>query len=405
MTVDSVQRAFDRVLPAIKTQPTPPAAQPPVAPPVEPVKQQQQKPVPEPPTPPVSPEPKHDEVDVPSFLEQALRGEEPTPPAAAPTEDEWPEELPSFKNSDEAKARYKKWREAHKGLRDELKALKERPSVIDPTTKQRMEFLETQNKQMSEVLTRLGVEQSAEFQQKIMAPLHASWNEAARIVRDGGGDPQALARAMTLTGRAQFEALDEVFDAIPESAKSEANEALRVYRRYEEARRQAVANAPQALEGIRKRETEREMATIQKQRDDMKNIFDNAVKRLRDDAKLEVLLRTDKPEGDWWNSQGDAIVKQARELYLENTDMNRVAMACLLAPAADTYRKLWLNSQKKIGQLQKVINDRIGNEPNLSESGGSQRIATPDQQLADDLKRPFSEVFLREFHRQQAQGR
>lgn len=344
---------------------------------------------------------------MPSFLEQALRGEEPVPssPPAAPPEEEWPEELPTFKNSEEAKGRYKKWREAHKNLREELKTLRERPAEVDPQSRQRMEYLESQNKQMSEVLTRLGVEQSAEFQQNILAPLHASWNEAARIVKDSGGDPHALARAMSLNGRAQFEALDEIFEAIPESAAAEANEALRTYRRYEDARRQYVANAPQTLEGIRKRETEREMQSIQKQREDMKGIFENAVKRLREDAKLEVLLRTDRPEGDWWNTQGDNIVKQARDLYLENTDMNRVAMACLLAPAADTYRKLWINSQKKIGQLQKVINERIGNEPTLTESGGHHRIVPPDQQLADDLKRPFNEVFLREFHRQQGLGR
>jgi hypothetical protein len=69
------------------------------------------------------------------------------------------------------------------------------------------------------------------------------------------------------------------------------------------------------------------------------------------------------------------------------------------------YRKLWINSQKKIGELNKVINERLDNEPNLSESGGSQRIPGSEQQLKEDLQKPFHEIFLREFHRAQAQAR
>jgi hypothetical protein len=111
------------------------------------------------------------------------------------------------------------------------------------------------------------------------------------------------------------------------------------------------------------------------------------------------------PEGSWWNEQAEKIEAQARDLYLENTDMNKVAVACLLAPAAEVYRKLWMNSQKKIGQLQKAFNERLGNEPNLSESSGSQRIPSSDAQLKDDLQRPFHEIFLREFHRSQAGNR
>lgn len=395
--IESVQKIFDRVLPEkgkpITTIPKAEEGQPePATPPLE-------APPPEKPPEPKKPE----ETDVPSFLEQALRGES-AAPAAPPAEDEWPEELPTFKSSDEAKARYKKWREAHKNLREELKSVREKPAD-DPAARQQLEALQTQNRAMQEALSRVGVEQSIEFQQNIMRPLHASWQEAARIVQQNGADPQALAKAMSLNGRAQFEALDEILTDMPESARLQVNDALRVYRGYESARQKAIANAPQELEGIRRREAERQLNEVQKQRADMRGIFDHAVKTLRDNAKLEVLLRTDMPEGTWWNEQGDNIIKQAQELYLENTDMNRVAMACLLAPAADAYRKLWLNSQKKIGQLQKVISERLNGEPDLSESGGSGRIPPSDQQLKDDLKRPFHEIFLREFHKSQGANR
>lgn len=399
--MDQLQKAFDQVLPAIKTEPSKKATIPPVA--TEPVKPT------EVPSEPVKPaeEPKKEEPkkpaeeshDVPSFLEEALRGE-PSQAPKEPVTEEWPEELPDFKNSEEAKGRYKKWRDAYSGLKKELLALQQKPS---PTADQiaRMEVLETQNRQMQEVLTRLGVEQSAEFQNNIIRPLTQAWNEAARIVKDAGGDPHSLARAMSLSGKAQFEALDELFEHMPESAKIEAHDALRVYRRYEEARRVAVANAPEAMKGIQKRESERQVQELNKQREEMKGMFDRVVARMKDD-KLELLLKTDKDEGKWWNDQADRVVEQGRNLFLENTDMEKVAVACLLAPAADAYRKLWLNSQKKIGQLQKIINDKIGNEPNLSESSGSQTIPTGDQQFKDDLSKPFVDVFLREFHKSRA---
>jgi hypothetical protein len=248
------------------------------------------------------------------------------------------------------------------------------------------------------------VEQSAEFQNNVIRPMHQAWNEAARTVQAAGGDPNELAKAMALNGKAQFEALDSILSEMPESAKSEVNDALRAYRRYDDVRKATLANAPMAMEGIRRRETERQYAEINRQKEEMRNIFENALGRLKED-KLEVFLKTELPEGKWWNEQGENIINQSRELYLENTDLNRVAMACLLAPAAAAYRKLWMNSQKQIGKLQKIIKDRIGSEPVITESGGPGSALLPDQQMKEDLKRPFTEVFLREFHKSQARSR
>lgn len=132
-------------------------------------------------------------------------------------------------------------------------------------------------------------------------------------------------------------------------------------------------------------------------------MFDRALLRLRDEAKVEVFQKTNDPDGKWWNDQAQQLEEQGRNLFLENTDLDRVALACLLAPAADTYRKLFLTAQKKVSDLQKIINDRFGGEPNLSESAGSS--FTPESAMNDDLKKPFADVFLREFHRAQHRSR
>ena len=127
---------------------------------------------------------------------------------------------------------------------------------------------------MAEVLSRVGVEHSADFQNQIIRPLTGAWNEAVRIVHEAGGDPNQLAQVMSLQGKAQFEGLDELFSEMPESAKMEAHEALRTYKRYEEARQRAVANAPRTMEAIREKEVQREYQNVQQQRAQMASMFD-----------------------------------------------------------------------------------------------------------------------------------
>ena len=395
--LEQVQRAFDRVLPEIKTRPSQPKEAPtePVTPPETPVT----------PTPEIKPPPS-EEHKIPSFLEDALKlGDDQEKQKAetrnAPEPDEeFPEDLPV----EQKQSRIKGLRDAYKTLKEEVKKLKETPNR-DPAEQQRLAWLENQNKQMAEALSRVGVEHSQEFQQNIIRPLTGAWNEAAKIVRDSGGDPQELAKAMSLNGRAQFEALDNLFEGMPESARAEAHDALRTYRRYEEARRTAVANAPKTLEALQARETERQYKELTRQRQDMSGMFDRALTRLRDEAKVEVFRTTDDPSGKWWNDQQETLIKQGRDLFLENTDMDKVALACLLAPAADAYRKLFIKSQQQLGKLQKMFKERIGNEPNLSESSGNAGSFTPESQLKEDLKKPFTDVFLREFHKSRSQGR
>lgn len=402
--LEQMQAVFDRVLPEIRGTPTvksPPEQKPEKAPekPVAP-SAEAAEPESKPPEKPAQ-KPAEESHEIPSFLEQALKGE--PSQEATPAEDEWPEELPDFKNSAEAKERYKKWRAAYGGVKDELKSLREKPT-LDANQLARLESLEGENQRMRNMLTHVGVQQSEEFQNNVLRPLTVAWNEAARIVKDAGGNPNNLAKAMTLSGKAQFEALDDLFREMPESAKAEAHDALRTYRRYEETRKAILANAPAALEGIRKREGERQMAELNRQRADMGNIFDQAVASLTN-GKVEVFLTADSADGKWWNEQRENIVKQGRELFLENTDMGRVAMACLLASSADAYRKLWLRSQKKIAEQNEIIKSRIDSEPDLSEHGGPGNIIPAEQQLEADLKLPFEKVFLREFHKAQGQNR
>lgn len=401
--IEAVQAAFDRVMPEIKTAATPKKSAPPEpAKPVEPPKPAEQPPAKDvTPTEQPPEKPADDSHKEPSFIEEILQ----TKPAEAQpkTEDEWPEELPTFKTGQDAQDRYKRWRAAYNNLKEEAKALRARP-VQDEATLTRLKTLEQDNKQMGEVLARMGVETHAEFQNNIIQPMAAAWNEAAQIVKDAGADPNDLAKAMALSGKAQFEALDALFENMPESAKAETHDALRRYRHLAQARNKALAEAPKTMQALREKEMQRQYQVITQQREEMKNLFDEALKTLRD-AKVEVFVKASDPESKWWNDQAEAIEKNGRDLYLENTDMRKMAMAALLAPAADAYRKMWLSERAAHAKSKKIIQERLGAEPSLSESGGGDRNSTPEGQFQEDLKKPFADVFLREFHKAQARNR
>ena len=399
----SIQDAFDRKLPPSKAE----SAPAPPAPPVEAPKPPESTPVHPLPPPEPAPEPEKapQERKIPSFIEESLKVESkgaPEAPKPAP-DPEIPEELPTFKTPEESKANWRQFREEYKKLKAETEALRNRPGEADPATTQKLSFLETQNKEMREALNRVSVETNQDFQQKVMKPLHGAWNEACRIVQEGGGDPAQLSRALSLNGKEQYEALDEIFAEIPESARAEAQSAIRSFKHYNGFRQQALANAPQTAQQLRKVELERQYATLEKQRGEMRSYFDDAVRVLRDEAKVEVLQTSKDPNDKWWNDQAESVIDGGRKLYLENSDLRKMAMACILAPAADGYRKMWLSEREARLKAEGTIKERFGAEPSLSESSGAAR--TPDAVKAEELKRPFHEVFLDKFHQLRSQGR
>ena len=323
----------------------------------------------------------------------------PAAPAAAPEPEDWPEEMPQVQTSEEQKANYKNWRSKYKALKDELAQLKSRP-VLDEAANQKMAYLENDNKVMREQLGRMGVEQHRLFQQQIINPMKAAWGEASRIVKETGGDPAELAKALNLSGKAQFEALDEVLSGIPESAKLEVNNAVAAYRRLDERRKAALhqQNLPQTIEALKKRDMEAQLQFLSRQKEEMRAMYDKAVARLRDEAKVEVLQKSNDPDARWWNEQADQIEEVGRSVFIDNTDMGKMAFACAMAPMADVYRKLFLNERTARLKAEGIMKSKFGSEPTLSESGGNVRGGITDQK--EELKKPFADVFIRTLHNQ-----
>jgi hypothetical protein len=84
--------------------------------------------------------------------------------------------------------------------------------------------------------------------------------------------------------------------------------------------------------------------------------------------------------------------------------MSKVMMAAVLANMVDPYRKMWLSERKAHAETRKLMNERLGSEPVLSEGGGSGSKA-PEVKYQEDLKRPFADVFLEQLRREEARNR
>ena len=301
------------------------------------------------------PQQKPSEHLLPSFLEQALGTEpvKPALPAEAPSvapaalPGEWPEEMPAVATGEEQKANYRKWRTEYNQLKTELAAARAQPGQPDEATTRKVTFLEGENRSMREQLSRMGVEQHRDFQAQIINPMKAAWGEASRILSSVGGKPEELAKALNLSGKAQFEAIDEILEDVPQSARMEITGAVGAYRRLDQRRRAALdqRNLPQTVEALRKKDMEVQLNFLARQKEQMGSMYDQAVARLRDEAKVEVLQRSNDPNDKWWNDQAEQLEAVGRGVFTDNTDMGRLAYACAMAPMADVYRKLFLSER------------------------------------------------------------
>jgi hypothetical protein len=192
-----------------------------------------------------------------------------------------------------------------------------------------------------------------------------------------------------MTGKAHYEAMDEILSGLPESAKGELTATMRDYTRFAKQRQNALANAPQVAEDIRRQDEQRQLQTLTQAKEQLSKKFDDVLKHTRDVVGFELLRKSDDPAHTEWNSMVDNIVDYGRGLALENQDEVKMLQASLLAPAAMTLRDLWLKAEKRASAAEKELNSLRKSEPSMSSSGAPSN-GTPSK---DDLKRPFKDLF------------
>ena len=380
----NIQDIFDRKLPEIKKSPTPPeqpvkATEVPTQPVKEPAKEVK-----------APPQEVPDQVHLPSIFEEALKGEPVKEPKELQDQD-WPEELPTQR----AREDYKKWRESwfERGRQiKELKTQLEASGKFGPEAQARMKQLEEHNAQMSQTLSRMGVEQNPRFQQEVLAPMQYHYQRAKQIVNEVGGDPGSLDRALSLQGRDHYNAMDELLSGIPESAKARINSELGEFQRLNEIRVTQLQRAPETLARYQKDQQAAQYQTLHNQKQQMTEMLDQMLGEMSE--RVEVFKEdTDVPA---WNQRAKTMKDAIRTMVMENTDINKFARAVALGHATDSYRQLFQNMLKRALKAEKELAAVRGAEPTIEAGPESTGTYTPEQ----DLKRPVKDVFLEILHRE-----
>lgn len=385
--INSVQKAFDHALPdkpqkvAVREHersvPT------------------KRAPAPEPSKAEVKPEPakvepaKETEHKLPSFLTETI-----SVPETETKSEELPDELPAEVKDEKVRENWKKARVAHKGeiekLTKKIETLEAKGKEVPEATTARLQQLEEQNQQMSQILQRVGVETHQKFQQQVIAPLQGAYSEAKAIITTAGGDPAALDHALSLSGRSQYDALDEVYSSLPESAKIEAQEAIRTFRKYNEIRLRELANAPKTLERLRQQDLVEQSRGLENQKHEMENLYDSIVEEYKNNG-IEILKPTDDPDSKWWNDIAPQVVQGGRQTFLDSHDMKDVAKAAFWGKAGPIYQKLFQYMVKKQSVTDQQLREIQDAGPTVRDSSGGGVTSNYDE----DLKKPFADVFIK----------
>lgn len=383
-----VQNAFDKAVPLKPRKGEVKSADKPVEAPKPPI--EQPKPT-EPEPEPLKPAAEQKELKLPSFV---LGEEKEAPKEPEIKLDDLPKEPPSTASENE-KINWKKTRTLLEKQDAELKTLREKQALkeekgkdLSPIDQARLKQLEDENTQLKNEFKRVGLQQDPTFIAQVIQPLRATYSEAKRIIKDSGANPEQLDKALMLTGKAHYDAMDEILGELPESAKGELTSVMRDYRRYAQARAEAVANAPKVYEELQKQNLQNQRQYLETQKGDMEKLFENRVKFLRDNG-LETLMESQEEDTKWWNEIPQKVKATAKKIALENQDMDVVMDASILAASAITYRDLYRKSEERARNAEKELKAIKGAEPRITDAGSMEATEKVD------MKEPFESVFLR----------
>ncbi len=301
------------------------------------------------------------------------------------TEQPKPEPIPEPPQN----AGVKQLREAYTNLKRQMEAQAAAPRqetpVIPPEVQARLErldALERNNQELSSTIERVGIEHHPVFQQQITQPRNHAISEAKQVLTDVGARPELLDRALSLTGKERYQALEEIYDAVPEAAKAELGAALHTVRQLDARRQDIIANAREATEQFQRQERQTYQQKLQQEEAHARGAFDAAVRELSEVHKLEVLKESDDPKAAWWNDQKKQILERAEGLMLRNTDMKVMGKAAVLAASAEVFRGLFLKERQARMTAQKDLASIRESEPRLD--GGGHRIPSTNANGVDD---------------------
>jgi hypothetical protein len=215
-------------------------------------------------------------------------------------------------------------------------------------------------------LERYDLQAHPAFQEKYLKPRQQKFDDAYNLVKEAGGNPEELRRAMSLVGESRIEALEGIAESIPhQMMKGRFERLIEGIDADSRVINEKLANHRQTIQEEEKNETIRRHETNEKMAKEWKSLLGAARTDLMENVKLEALVKVDRPGFEWWNNQIDEDDAVAEEILLKSTPQ-KAAVAAVLASKCGTYRSMWQAERELTKAQAKEIAELKGAEPTLT---------------------------------------
>jgi hypothetical protein len=335
---------------------------------------------------PPTPEPKKNDLTsriAPDFA--ALEAKPDVPVAPDPDLTELDAAIAEAKTG-KKKADLTKFRDQLATLKTENQTLKSKPAspVADPEIKT---VLDAAIKERDDALARLeryDLQAHPAFQEKYLKPRQQKFDDAYNLIKEVGGNPEALRHAMALVGEPRIEALEGIAESIPHQMMRGRFERL-IEGIDADSRiiNEKLANHRQTIQEEAKNETIRRHENNEKMAKEWKSLLGAARSDLLENIKLEVLQKVGKSDFEWWDKQVDEIDQVAEEILLKSTPQ-KAAIAAYLAASAGPLRAMFHAERKRANALEQENRELKGADPTLTRERLAAKVEG-DGIAADDI--------------------
>ncbi len=244
-------------------------------------------------------------------------------------------------------------------LLTQLDELKKAPPTA-PDAEATIKNLEAKVQEMSGALERTAIEFHPAFKAEFTDRREALMNAARQILTDARADTKQWDRAMSFTGEARTDALEEIYENLPRSVSSRLGAADFEISSLD-ARKEAYLSDRKGLQERLQQESLRQQREAWQQHEkNTLELMGAAEKDLIERMGIEVYKTSDKPEHAKWNESVAKMKADAKKILLETEDPSVMARAAYLAPAAIQYRYLyhtmrdrWIAAEERLKAIEK----------------------------------------------------
>lgn len=298
------------------------------------------------------------------------------PPAGTPPPDPATDELTKGM-SEAARGNFKKMQETHAAkvaeLTGQIEELKKGGAGEAAGIKAQLEKVQKENAELLEVVEKIGLERSPQFTQKFVKGRAELVTKMLAKVQEVGGDAEAFKKALTLGGKARFEAMQGALIDVPDMAQAQIAQLVGSLEGIDAERDTVLAQSKETLSAWERQQLEQAEQQRQQMGVAQRTRFTQLLDAMSGTTMMLRRVPPETPGADQWNATVDEIVKGGETLLFETTDWDQFAAASIRAKAYEKLEPMFKQTHALLAEANKRIAELTAAEPGTSNGGGSHR--------------------------------